>query len=73
MKSHSTIIVNDVARDPRYLTTLDSTGAEMIVPVLSRSGVVGTIDIESETTNRFTNADRALIEQCATAIRALWD
>jgi len=73
VRSKATVIANDVNRDPRYLTTLDSTGAEMIVPVTIADAVVGTIDIESETTGRFDDADRALIERCAAAIRPLWD
>jgi len=73
--SRSTIIVADVAADPRYLTTFTSTRSEMIVPVLGPAGhgVVGVIDVESERLNAFTDDDRALVERCASAIVALWD
>ena len=73
VKNGRTVIANDVARDSRYLTTLDSTGAEMIVPVTKASRVVGTIDIESAKIGRFTDSDRTLVERIAVAIRSLWD
>src|SRR5256885_13728462 len=47
VKTGRAVIANDVAKDSRYLSTLDTTGAEMIVPVRNGSRVVGTIDIES--------------------------
>ena len=71
--SRRTIVVGDVAVDPHYLATLSSTRAEIVVPVLGRDGsVVGTIDVESEIVNRFTEADRALVEKCAEAITPLF-
>lgn len=49
-----TINMGDVASDPAYLTALDSTRSEIIVPVLSPSGsVAGTIDVKSELPNAF--------------------
>src|SRR5215831_3734395 len=48
------VIVQDVASDSRYLTTIGGTRGEMIQPVLNQSGVVvGTIDVESERVNAF--------------------
>jgi putative methionine-R-sulfoxide reductase with GAF domain len=48
--SRKTVNVGDVANDSSYLTALDSTRAEIIVPILDDTGdhVIGTIDIESE-------------------------
>ena len=44
-----TVNVGEVGADPRYLTTLDSTRSEIIVPILNDRGqVIGTIDVESE-------------------------
>ena len=60
-------------QDARYLTTLGNTRSEMVVPVRNESGaIVGTIDVESEIVNRFKDADRELIERCATEIEFLW-
>src|SRR5918911_1017921 len=60
------VIVQDVSADPRYLTTLSGTRAEAVIPVKSAAGeVVGTIDVESDRPNAFTDADRTLLEACA--------
>lgn len=72
VRSRRAVVVNDVSKDSRYLSTLDTTGAEMIVPVVNGSRVVGTIDIESDIVDRFSESDRAFIEEYADAIRPLW-
>lgn len=73
VSSGRTVVVGDVTTAPHYLTTLSSTRAEMVVPVIGQDGsVTGTIDIESETLNRFTDADRTFIEECATVIGPLF-
>ena len=71
--SGSTIISNDVAKDPRYLTAFGSTGSEMIVPIRNNDSlVVGTIDVESERTRAFGIAERELVEACVPGVLALW-
>jgi len=67
------VIVGDVRSDPRYLTAFGNTLSEMIVPVLSPDGrVIGTIDVESERANAFSERDQQTIEQCAEAALPLW-
>jgi L-methionine (R)-S-oxide reductase len=68
------VLVQDVTKDPRYLTTFGSTRSEIIIPIRSRrSGiVVGTIDVESERTNVFTAEDQVLLESCAAVLAPLW-
>jgi L-methionine (R)-S-oxide reductase len=68
------VVVQDVTRDPRYLTTLGSTRAEMIMPVRAGPGgvVLGTIDVESDRVNPFSERDRALLGASAGALAALW-
>lgn len=75
VSSGAPVIVNDVANDPRYLTAFGRTRSEMIVPVVhpSTRSVVGTIDVESERANAFSDEDRILVEDCARAIVALWE
>jgi L-methionine (R)-S-oxide reductase len=70
-----TVVSNDVARDPRYLTAFSSTRSEMIVPVIDRRtrAVVGTIDVESDRTNAFEERDRELLERCARAIAPIYE
>ena len=73
--SRSTIISNDVENDSRYLTAFGSTQSEIIVPVISpRTGaVIGTIDVESERKNAFTETDSKLLEECARELAPLWE
>jgi putative methionine-R-sulfoxide reductase with GAF domain len=65
--SGEAVIVQDVTRDSRYLPTLGSTRAEMIMPVRGEPGgaVLGTIDVESDRVNPFSERDRELLGACA--------
>ncbi|HUJ30096.1 MAG TPA: GAF domain-containing protein [Candidatus Acidoferrum sp.] len=74
IKEKKAVIVGDVRKDKRYLTAFGNTLSEMIVPVLDPSGerVVGTIDVESEEANAFSERDQQMIEQCAQAALPLW-
>ncbi len=73
VSSRKPVIVQDVASDPRYLTTIGGTRGEMIQPVFSQSGaVVGTIDVESDRVNAFSSRDEALLSVCAENLSWLW-
>jgi L-methionine (R)-S-oxide reductase len=72
--SAETVVVGDVRRDPRYLTTFGSTRSEIVVPVRGSGGVVrGLIDVESEKVDAFGAGDRSLLERCAAALETLWE
>jgi L-methionine (R)-S-oxide reductase len=73
--SGAAVVVGDVTTDPRYLTAFGSTRSEIIVPVIEPATrkVVGTIDVESEHKNAFTDTDRAALERCAAAIADLFE
>jgi GAF domain-containing protein len=68
------VVVQDVASDPRYLTTFGSTGSEAIFPIVSPSTgeVMGTIDAESDRKNAFTPDDDAFLSDCASVLLPLW-
>jgi L-methionine (R)-S-oxide reductase len=72
--SGETVVVGDVREDPRYLTAFGSTRSEIIVPVMDRTGrkVVGTIDVESEQMDAFSEQDCAALECCAVALAELF-
>jgi putative methionine-R-sulfoxide reductase with GAF domain len=74
VSSGEAVVVGDVTTDPRYLTAFGSTRSEIIVPVIVPAArkVVGTIDVESEHKNAFTDDDRATLERCAAAIADLF-
>jgi GAF domain-containing protein len=61
----STIIVDDVNADPRYLACSIETKSEIVVPIMNGPEVLGEIDIDSDRKAAFDQADRALLEQVA--------
>ena len=70
--SKGPVIVQDVASDRRYLTTIAGTRGEMIYPVLRSARVAGTIDVESDRLNAFSAEDERLLASCTDALRWLW-
>jgi len=67
------VIVQDVASDSRYLTTIGGTRGEMIQPVADATGtVIGTIDVESDRVDAFTRRDEELLAACAKNLAWLW-
>ena len=67
------VIVQDVAHDSRYLTTIGGTRGEMIQPVVDESGkVIGTIDVESDHVDAFTDRDSELLTRCDETLSWLW-
>ena len=66
------IVVNDVRNDSRYLTTFGTTLAEAIVPVRVGETIVGTVDVESDRVDAFTDDDVEFLRRCAQALAPLW-
>jgi GAF domain-containing protein len=64
----TTIIVDDVNNDSRYLACSLDTRSEIVVPILLGDMVLGEIDIDSDTPAAFTAADRVLLERVAAAL-----
>lgn len=61
----ATVIVDDVAADPRYLACSLETKSEIVVPIRLHGKVIGEIDIDSHTPSAFRTEDRAFLEACA--------
>ncbi len=73
-KSGAAVVVGDVTKDARYLSTLGTTRSEIIVPVKNRAGkVAGLLDAESDEVNAFGDEDRAYLEEWARELSALWE
>jgi L-methionine (R)-S-oxide reductase len=64
----STVVVDDVSRDSRYLACSLETKSEIVVPVFVNQRVVGELDIDSHFLSAFGKEDRALVEYCAQAV-----
>lgn len=68
------VVVGDVLKDSRYLTTLGTTRSELIIPIVDPSigRVIGLIDVESERVEAFDQADIELLTRCADIVRPIW-
>ncbi len=69
-----TVNVGDVTDNRFYLTTFGTTRSEIVVPIFDhlRNAVMGTIDVESEKLNAFSDRDQIFLEDCAEMVRPLW-
>src|ERR1700722_5695113 len=63
-----TVIVDDVASDPRYLSCSIKTKSEIVVPIYAHGSIIGEIDIDSHDPAAFTQEDRIFLEQVAQII-----
>jgi L-methionine (R)-S-oxide reductase len=68
-----TVIVDDVAADPRYLSCSIETKSEIVVPIRARDRIVGEIDIDSHDLSAFGPEDRTFLEECAALIGQFMD
>lgn len=58
-----TVIVDDVASDPRYLSCSIETRSEIVVPLYANGRIVGEIDIDSHDPAAFGEEDRIFLEE----------
>jgi putative methionine-R-sulfoxide reductase with GAF domain len=65
-------VVADVASDPDYISCSLGTRSECVVLVRREGGVVGQIDIDSDTPAAFTAADISRLEDAAELIAPLF-
>jgi GAF domain-containing protein len=61
----TTIVVDDVNADSRYLACSVETKSEIVVPILQGTEVLGEIDIDSDKPSAFGPQDRELLEPIA--------
>lgn len=71
-QQRATIVVDDVAADPRYLACFASTRSEIVVPILAPDGsALGEIDVDSDEPAAFTPGDRTYLEGVAARLARL--
>jgi GAF domain-containing protein len=63
--SGQTVVVDDVATDPRYLACSLETKSEIVVPVFAHGKVVGELDIDSHFPAAFTSEHQDFVQHCA--------
>jgi L-methionine (R)-S-oxide reductase len=71
-KTGQTVLVHDVATDPRYLAGSPMVKCEIVVPIFARNQLVAALDIESYFTSTFTKPDQDFIEACAQMVGAYY-
>ena len=60
-----TEIISDVREDNRYLSCFLSTRSEIVVPIRRTGKVIGEIDIDSDTSNAFSEKDELFLKRIA--------
>jgi peroxiredoxin/putative methionine-R-sulfoxide reductase with GAF domain len=66
------VLADSTTAASAYLPTFPDTASELIVPILARGAVRGTIDVESPEVAAFPSADVAFVERCAAVAAPLW-
>jgi L-methionine (R)-S-oxide reductase len=63
--SGQTVVVDDVAKDPRYLAGSPLVKCEIVVPIFVKGKLAGELDIESYFASVFNKAEQEFVEGCA--------
>jgi L-methionine (R)-S-oxide reductase len=71
--SGKTVVVDNVAQDPRYLACSLETKSEIVAPLFVHGKVVGELDIDSHSGAAFQDEDRELVEFCAMSVGKHWE
>jgi len=66
--SGTTVVVDDVSKDSRYLACSIETKSEIVAPIFVKGKVVGELDIDSHFLAAFHGEDRSLVEYCAQSV-----
>src|SRR6202521_4172043 len=66
--SGKTIVVDDVAKDPRYLACSLETKSEIVVPIFVHGKIAGELDIDSHFPAAFNAEDKTLVQHCAALV-----
>jgi L-methionine (R)-S-oxide reductase len=63
--SGKTVIVDDVSKDPRYLSGSHMVKSEIVVPIFVKKMLAAELDVESYFVSTFTRAEADFVEACA--------
>jgi L-methionine (R)-S-oxide reductase len=59
------VVVDDVSRDPRYLSGSQLVKSEIVVPIFVKKKLAAELDIESYFVSTFTKSEQDFVEACA--------
>jgi len=68
--SGQTVVVDDVSKDPRYLSGSPMVNSEIVVPIFVRNKLAAELDIESYFAGTFTKSEQDFVEGCAAIARS---
>jgi L-methionine (R)-S-oxide reductase len=63
-----TVVVDDVAKDPRYLSGSSMVNSEIVVPIFVKNKLAAELDIESYFAGTFDRLEQGFVEACATVV-----
>jgi GAF domain-containing protein len=63
--TRQTVVVDDVSKDPRYLSGSTMVVSEIVVPISVRRELAGELDIESYFPATFSKPEQEFVEACA--------
>jgi L-methionine (R)-S-oxide reductase len=59
------VVVDDVSKDPRYLSGSHMVKSEIVVPIFVKKKLAAELDIESYFVSTFTKSEQDFVEACA--------
>jgi len=59
------VVVEDVSKDPRYLSGSQLVKSEIVVPIFVKKKLAAELDIESYFVSTFTKSEQDFVEACA--------
>jgi len=62
------VVVDDVSKDPRYLSGSQLVKSEIVVPIFVKKKLAAELDIESYFASTFTQSEQDFVEACATIV-----
>jgi phosphoserine phosphatase RsbU/P len=65
-----TILIDDVSKDPRYISAIPNVCSELAVPLIAKNRVIGVIDLEAREVNYFTEEHKRLLTLIASRMAA---
>jgi L-methionine (R)-S-oxide reductase len=65
-----TVVVDDVAKDPRYLAGSNLVKSEIVIPIFVKKKLAAELDIESYFTATFNKTEQKFAEECAALVEA---
>ena len=67
--SGKVVIVDDVKKDPRYLSGSAMVNSEMVVPIFAKGKLAAELDVESYFAGTFTATEQDFVKSCADVVK----